>query len=109
MVKASFYNVKNKHFALRILGHAEFNPGNDIVCAAVSALAYTFAGAVQGYGDIGKLRLESGDFVCTLDTNGREKADSDHASIVFDTILLGLKQIEATYPDNIRVELIENL
>ncbi len=82
---------------ISIKGHAEYNPGNDIVCAAVSALAQTL---VQNLTDIGadvKGRVEPGDF---------EIVSSDSNPLVrfaFDMTMTGLKMIANTHPKHVNV------
>jgi len=49
-------------FSVTGKGHAAYNPGQDIVCSAVSCLFYAFAGYLINREDIKcKYRLDSGD------------------------------------------------
>ena len=80
-----------KYLYLTATGHAEFNPGNDIVCAAVSALLCTLAGVADG------AVLASG------------KADimllrSKETEAVFHAIVSGLVRIAEVYCAHVRVE-----
>ena len=84
-------------------GHAEFNPGNDIVCSAVSALMQTlyaglemqcYAQCILSKGD-GRYEID-----CAIgDNRGEVKA-------LFDSIVFGLHLIAKEYPENVRVERI---
>lgn len=47
MIKAKLYNSSNE---IRLTGHANFNPGNDIVCSAVSMLAYSYIAFLKNHG-----------------------------------------------------------
>jgi uncharacterized protein YsxB (DUF464 family) len=72
--------------------------GSDIVCAAVSALVYAFAGyaanfAAETYG----MRLESGN--ATIHCTGGDDVEAS-----FNTVVTGLKQIELSHPEYIKVE-----
>ncbi len=80
-----------------VQGHAEYNPGNDIVCAGVSALVGAlaqYAAAHPHYRHV-RCRMQKGDafFAC-----------SDGAEDGFDMIVQGLAAIAAAYPDCVRVQ-----
>lgn len=84
----------------RISGHANAGAyGSDIVCAAVSALCCTVASALQKL-----LKLElSGEM-----RDGRMEfhipaAADDRAQLLFEALLLGLREIMIQYPDKIRI------
>lgn len=88
MTRATFARAPNR---LTLDGHAGYNTGCDIVCAAISALVY----ALVGY-------LESGqaDYVCdlgdgfaTVECNGHDEA--------FETVCAGLALIAEEYPANL--------
>ncbi len=84
-------------------GHADFNPGNDIVCASVSALMFQLKGAVENLLDGGgkRYRAEPGHFeVKYIAHNGDE---GYKASIIYNSIIIGMLQIAETYPDHVRV------
>ena len=73
-------------------------PGSDVVCAAVSALVYAFAGyaanfAPETYG----MQLESGN--ATIHCIGGDDVEAS-----FITVVTGLKQIELSHPEYIKVE-----
>ena len=47
MIKAKFYLHDKTYFGFSMTGHAEYaDPGEDILCAAVSALAFNTANAI---------------------------------------------------------------
>lgn len=86
--------------SLSAVGHAGYNPGNDIVCAAVSALIQTFAVSAgefttDGIGSI----LRDGSAVISW-----PRAPTRELSLLIDSLYLGLCRIAAAYPDNIRIE-----
>jgi uncharacterized protein YsxB (DUF464 family) len=108
MVNVEIHN-KGSEAHISITGHAEYNPGNDIVCSAISGLGYAFLGAVQNYQisnpklfDL-KYNANSGEIECSI------KNIIPHAKVVLNAYIsmltVGLQQIELQYPDNINVHL----
>jgi len=91
-------------------GHAGYNPGNDIVCSAASAVAYALAGYLhnaEGHNAEGHIdemygrHLERGDVL--LHCHGDECV-----AAAFEMAYVGLAQIAQAYPDNVTVELRGN-
>jgi len=85
-----------------IQGHAHSaEPGHDLVCAAVSALAYTLAGNVRELESGGKVRfayarLESGDAEIGCTPKGRWE---DTVRCLFDGVCLGFRLLAQRYPE----------
>ena len=79
-------------------GHAGYNPGNDIVCASFSALVWSLAGALENCREL-CARLEhkekSGAVRILCMSRAREIEG------MFFLIAVGVRQIEAKYPQNI--------
>lgn len=74
---------------MTVQGHANYAPhGEDIVCAAVSALAYALIGTLEEEGLIRELVVRPG-FV-TVAAKKEDKA--------FDVVRCGISQIAARYP-----------
>lgn len=98
-------------FKLDFDGHANYceEEGKDIVCSAVSTLFYTLEFTLEEYKKIMKAQsLRCGD--------GKEhkyircepkKGYEPHVSLIYYTILTGLKAIAEQYPDNVSIEVIE--
>jgi len=88
-----------------VQGHAEAGEhGNDVVCAAVSAIAFTGINALSELLGIQSFSKQSGYMKCTIPTDISE--DKKHtARVILDTIAVGFKQIEYTpgYRKYIRV------
>lgn len=86
---------------LEMQGHADYNPGNDIVCAGCSAVVYALAGWLEN--SVGRLnsapiiRLESGD--ATIQAAGQVEE-------AFRQALCGLLGIEASHPEHVQVKII---
>jgi uncharacterized protein YsxB (DUF464 family) len=77
-------------------GHAGYDPGKDVVCAGISALVCALAGyALDAPG--GDAVLESGGALIRCRAGVRTQT-------AFEVVLRGLRQIELSYPEHIRVE-----
>lgn len=89
-------SVKDDEYSIEADGHALFNPGNDIVCSAVSALFYAFAGFLHNSSVVRRadVHLNSGD--------AKIKARGDIQQ-AFDMFMIGLLQIEKAYPSNLLI------
>jgi uncharacterized protein YsxB (DUF464 family) len=84
-------------------GHAEFGDyGSDIVCSAVSALAQTAVAALQKLAGIKKYTKGGGYLKCSIPRNAGEN-EKYIAKIILETMVIGIKQIERSYRDNITV------
>lgn len=83
-----------------VIGHAGYAPhGQDIVCAAVSALLQTFLMSVDKYtADEIKSVISSGNAVIRYKGNL-----SKESRLLADSFFCGVKAIADTYPDNVRV------
>jgi len=90
-----------REFTIR--GHAGYAAeGSDIVCAAVSAVAYTAIGALDDLVGIKDYTEESGYMKCRIPAE-LSKEDKYKAGIILDTMVIGLKQIEKSYRKYVRV------
>lgn len=88
---------KNGVFRIVSDGHAETD-----VCAAVSALLYTLMGSWENQLDQGKKcnKVSDGHFDVRYVPTTRE--DEAAASVIFNTIVIGLLQIRESNPDSIQ-------
>lgn len=87
----------------RVSGHANMGEyGEDLVCAAVSAIVQT---AILGISEVCNIQagvsIEEGQTTCILE-KGVTDEEQAKASIVFDTMLLGLKSIQTAYPKTLK-------
>ena len=99
MIRVS-YSINEEECAIKVTGHAGYNPGNDIVCAGCSAIITTLAGYLVNRIDkaqVVRMELEGG--------NADIQVKGD-AVEVFEMAILGLMQIEKAYPEYIKI--IEN-
>lgn len=83
---------------LVVEGHAGYNPGNDIVCAGVSAIVHTLAEWMKRHEPSAWVRRESGKAVVTC------AACSEAARAVFEAAVGGLREMAARYGEWVKVE-----
>ena len=86
-----------------VSGHANMGEyGEDIVCAAVSAVVQT---AILGITEVCRIQagvsIEEGRTTCILEKDVTEQ-DVERAAIVFDTMLTGLRSIRSSYPKTLK-------
>ena len=106
MIIALFiYNEEERHMKLKITGHAEGDPkGQNLVCAAVSALALTAANAVMHLWkkDILKsmpmVDLTPGNTVISVTATPNTEAEM---LMVFWTLQSGIDALEKLYPEKV--------
>lgn len=93
-------------FGICAEGHAEYNPGNDIVCSAVSALLQTLWAGLEMYCFTNvEHKQQSGAF----ELRGKISRFKDHeskATALFNSIVYGLDLISKNYPDHVKIERI---
>lgn len=95
-----FRNADKVMTGFHVTGHANAGPhGQDIVCAAISALAQT---ALLGIGNYLKREVDfdiaSGNLSVQL-----KGAPDDLTSAVLETMLLGFREIESINPKGVRI------
>jgi len=107
MVSVEFFRDNMGFQAMELNGHADYNPGKDIVCAGISALAFALVGTLRNVQGISFRK-------CTVDNGVQveiepfiEPEDRAITDTVFKTILVGLKQIEKKYPDHISIKEVD--
>jgi len=105
MIIVAVTRSEEKITGYSVRGHAGYKPpGEDIVCAAVSMLAQTALLGLHRFIREGLTYeiLESGVLRCTLpgETDEKERVQAD---AILETMVLGLKNLEKSYPKYIRV------
>src|SRR5690554_5224551 len=82
-----------------IKGHAcAADPGEDIICAAVSALGQTAVLSLYQIANVNvKYEIRKGYLKCELPKNLAEK-ELHETKLLVDAMLLGLKNIQESYP-----------
>ena len=94
---------KNGVFRATSTGHADYQPGNDPICGAVSALMYMLAGSLKNLTSTGKQRnkIEPGTFDVRYTPGSGE--DDAVAGVIFNTAIIGLAQVEAAHPEHLQI------
>lgn len=85
---------KNGVYSIEMQGHAGFNPGNDIVCAAASMLIQTLHGSLLN--GIGGGVVKNAEFA-----HGSAKIEFMGCEILYLHTVLGFKMLEKAYPENV--------
>ena len=89
-------------FRMEIRGHAGAAPaGQDLVCAAISALSYTLINAAMSCEDFGgHVLMNDGEALIRVECCPEDGAE-ERCREMFRTIWCGLATIEESYPDYI--------
>lgn len=95
--------IKGNAYYMTSKGHADYEPGNDIVCAAVSGLMFTLAGAVNNLSGGGKKVIREGEGQMSVRYWPRGIEDSQTMKVIWNTIIIGLLQIVKKYPEHVRL------
>lgn len=103
MVKVKFYRDGFGYQAMDLDGHADYNPGQDIVCAGISALAYALAGELK-HKSVSFRRFDISNGVHLEIEPFIEPSDRLVTDAIFETVLTGLRQIEKKYPNYIEIQ-----
>lgn len=94
MTEVTFRKL-NKGYEVIIEGHANYNPGNDIVCSACSVLAYTLDNTLSKKGITHSTQIGSGYM--------RIEINEDRAISFVEMAAVGYMTLENSYPDNVRL------
>lgn len=105
MILISIYRNPGKAIERFVIeGHAHMaDSGQDIVCAAVSALGQTTVLSLHQIADIDiEYEIKKGYLGCKLPKKLTEK-ELYKAGLLIDAMLLGLKNIQESYPQYIEI------
>lgn len=93
-----------EEYTIEIEGHAGFNPGNDIVCAAESILMFTLTNALMDKAaDIKEITCNEDEGEVHIKIKGTR--DSKHEiKTIIETIMFGYELLMEQYPANVSVE-----
>lgn len=107
MIEAIFRRDRRGISAFAIRGHADLAPrGEDVVCAAVSALAQaTLIGLEEVVRVSAEVEVADGWLRCRL-PGGLAPAQHREAQVLLETLLLSLRSIEEGYGDAITVRVV---
>lgn len=105
MITISIYRNSKKNIEQFVVkGHAyAADPGQDIVCSAVSVLTQTTVLALHEVANIAiGYEIESGYLKCKLPMDLTKKELYD-TKLLIDTMLLGLNNIQESYPKYVEI------
>lgn len=98
------YHPTNGFTSLKITGHANLYPGRDPLCGGISALGYTLIGTLSNIDGLEFIKKEFSDCIDVKIVPLQDKGKRTATDIVFETILIGIKQLALGYPDHITVQ-----
>jgi uncharacterized protein YsxB (DUF464 family) len=107
MIEVLIDRIDGHPSRLKVSGHARFDAyGKDIVCAAISVLTQTCLIALNDVAKIENIMYsvdeETGLLTFEL-PNCLEQKQREQANVIIESILVGIKSTQATYPDYIRI------
>jgi len=104
MVEVKFYKGSRGYESFSLKGHANYNPGNDIVCSAISGLGMALIGTLKNIKDLDITNCYYEDGNIDISINPFiDQYQQDNVDMVFKTVLIGLLQIQQSYPANIKI------
>lgn len=86
-------NQVGQHLRLVVSGHAQYHPGQDIVCASCSILTYTLENVLEIEGIAHKSIIKDG--FAEISTTDRRAAE------YFYMVYMGYKTLAENYPDHV--------
>lgn len=103
MITVTVTRENGNPVGFHVSGHANMGEyGEDLVCAAVSAIVQT---AILGITEVchipAGVSIEEGETTCILSKDATEDA-IQRAGIVMDTMIAGLGSIQASYPRTLK-------
>lgn len=104
MITVEVYrNADGRIRGFRSTGHAGYGEyGEDIVCAAVSAITQTTVIGLMNHLELPvAVKQASGLLECTLAEDSPGKGEQ--AQALFETMVLGLSEVERQYPKQVRL------
>lgn len=98
-------DAKGEISAFTVTGHAGFAPhGSDIVCAAVSVLTQTAVIAVNRLAAMEPAVQMSSGLITFRLPEGRAGPAKEKADVILAAMLIGLKEVAASYPNRVKVK-----
>jgi len=107
MIKIEFYKKQNSIFKFTINGHANYSEGDDIVCAAVTSVAWS---TINGIENVAKVNCgyETGDgYIFFILADDLTKSEIERSDILLNSFFMYIKELESQYSDYIKVTQLE--
>lgn len=97
MIKVTIYKDENGYIGFEAKGHAEYaESGSDIICAAVSVLMTNTANSIESLTDDPVVDSSEDGFLTCEFPEGLSAA----GTLLMDSMILGLQQIEEIQPED---------
>ena len=97
MIAVTFTD-RGRNLSLTVKGHAGYaEPGNDIVCASASILAYTLASIVDSFDDVESV-IDIGDGDMTIECECKDADTFLEVKNAYMYSLVGYALLEQNYP-----------
>ena len=94
MITVTIHRSKDSYTGFKVIGHAGYaEEGYDIVCAAVSVLVVNTVNSIETFTD-DKFAAREDDGIVELLLEGRV---SDKTTLLLDSMILGLRDIQTQY------------
>ncbi|MFT5872751.1 MAG: hypothetical protein ACI8WT_001687 [Clostridium sp.] len=106
MVKVEFVRSSGKIVSFKMKGHAKPKEAQldvDLICSAISAISQTIVIGIEEVLKI-KVKYDTDDGFLNLNLEGQTLQDIERCQVLLETMILGLKSIEVTYGEYIKVE-----
>ena len=102
MTRIRILNQQHKTTMITLTGHADYDPGHDIVCSAISLLAYTLINYMLEYHPeaLPTYQDDPGNFVICIDRSAGPSPEIDTAICMFE---IGAESLAGNYPENVEV------
>ena len=101
MIAVSFSEIAEDKVEFSVLGHSSTNKGNDIVCAAVSALTQTFVrGIEKNLNARFKGEFNSGNCNLLIEI---PRENSEKFKIICEIFKEGFHKIAESYPEQVKL------
>lgn len=102
-----FFRDNHGYQSMDLDGHADYNPGNDVVCAGISAIAFALAGTLRNIDNVTFIRFDLRNGLHVEIEPFTDNTQRTIADTVFQTCIIGLRQIEIKYPTHIEIMEVE--
>lgn len=92
-----------KGYSIVSTGHGSVTPEKDRACTSVVVLLYALGGILANYQGKGKDTFRVGTDKITVRYEAEGKRDFYSAGLMFDTVIIGLMQVEQQYPEYVKL------
>ena len=97
-------HINDDEYLVKLEGHAGYNPGNDIVCAAISQMICTYAALVNEQGEsieIQEMYLD----IAEVRIKFKVKSSKEYIAAITKFIIKGFRMLQEQYSEHIQCQL----